>query len=216
MAKRKSQKPSEPPIKLIQYSVISPASHYLTVNPIPQEIISKLSGLDYLIYGGFVRDLIAKKHNPNFTSGFKDIDMIFLPKSFNKAYEILTKESNLYSMDHESEVKYDHWGAVDRVITLSPNKENYPKIQLGRSKPITLSQTQVTPETLRNFLLEPVLAVDIRCCSVAITSNGRLIEILKGAFEDCKNMKLVESRLASHKMNLKERMEKLRKRGWKK
>lgn len=207
--------------KKIQYKVVAPAQVFTALNPFPEVLLKSLKRLDYVIYGGYVRDLIAKKYNPNFSDGFKDIDILLLPVSHSKFIKNL--EENGYEVDHSesSEWRYLHWGAVSRVVTLvakNPNK-NLPRIQAARTivneSFYNIKSKDKATEKLRDTLLEPVLAVDLVCCSLAITPNGKLIEVLGGAFNDAKNLILRESRLAAHKDNIKERIEKLSKRGWK-
>lgn len=193
----------------IKYKVLDNLENYLLENPLPESLTKHLNGLDYLIYGGFVRDLIAKHHNKNFKEGFKDIDIILLPDYFNNLLKSLKKEGYELSGDDQATKVYKHWGAVSHIYDMVPEKG--PRIQLVSPNPFGHG---LSKEKLRDVLLEPVYATDIRCCAVAISPNNKLLEVLPGAFNDCKEMVLKESPLASHKVNLKERMEKLKSRGW--
>lgn len=194
----------------IDYNVAGKSEDYLKVNPLPPALVESLNGLDYVIYGGYVRDLIAKKHNPNFKIGFQDVDIILLPNSFRKLIDSMKKHGyELGGNDHACKV-YKHWGAVSHVYTLE--KDNELRIQIVSPNPFAEKPTK---EKLRDVMLAPVKAADLRCCAVAISPNGKLLELLTGAYKDCIDMKLIESPLAAHKYNLKDRLEKLKKRGWK-
>lgn len=194
----------------IRYRMVGEAKDYLSVHPIDSEILECLKKIDVLIYGGYVRDLIAKKYNPNFQSGFKDIDIIALPNSHN----ILRTRLEVIGYKREQinyaplELKaYNHWGSVKHIFTMVKGNQ---KIQIASPRPIMGDD----PVNIKNILLEPAKGVDIRCCAVAITSNMKLIELLPGAYDDCKKMELRESSMASHKINLNQRIQKLTARGW--
>lgn len=185
------------------YQVIGYAHELLKLNPIDPIVLQAIKKTDSLIFGGYVRDLIAKKFNPNFKTGFKDVDIVCLPNARNKIYKHLQENGYHLSNSHEDE-RYTHWGSVSSIYTLE--KQGFPNVQL----------VGVAPKTsdLKKELLTPIIAVDLRCCAVAITSNMKLIKTQEKAIEDCKKMKLVESKYSSHKTNLKERIGKLKKRGW--
>jgi hypothetical protein len=62
-----------------------------------------------------------------------------------------------------------------------------------------------------------VRMVDITCCAVLMTADGRVFEVVPGAFEDCKNrvLSLNESSTTVFIDALPSRVAKLEKRGWK-
>lgn len=193
----------------VKYSTVGSLKDYNDVMPLPAVLMEGLRGLDYVIYGGYVRDLIAKKHNPKFKEGFKDIDILLLSRSFNKILKTLESHGYQFSTNPEDQERYKHWGAVSHIYTLT--KAGEVKIQLACALPFS---TKKTPIQLRDALLNPVMAVDIRCCGVAITPNGKVVETLSGAFNDCREMRIIESPYRAHKVNLKERIKKLKSRGW--
>jgi hypothetical protein len=186
------------------YQVVGYAHELLKLNPIEPVVLEAMKNTDSLIYGGYVRDLIAKKFNPHFQNGFNDIDIVCLSKARGTIYKHLTKNgySLIDSIDGE---RYSHWGSVASVYTLA--KEGYHNVQLACVIPKT--------SNFKKELLTPIISVDIRCCAVAISSNMKILQLLPLAVDDCKNMKIVESKLSSHKNNIKERIKKLQDRGWK-
>jgi len=64
--------------------------------------------------------------------------------------------------------------------------------------------------------LEIVRHVDFVCCGLAMDNTGRIFEVIEGAYEDCKNkvLRLNKSTKNINVDNLKERVTKLKKRGW--
>lgn len=58
---------------------------------------------------------------------------------------------------------------------------------------------------------------DIRCCSIAMNCLGKVFELVDGAYIDCKEKVLVANKVKNPNRfnNLKERVEKLKLRGWK-
>jgi hypothetical protein len=193
-------------------NVVADASEYFNEHPLPPGLLRALTGLDYLIYGGFVRDLIAKHHNPSFQSGFVDIDIILLWRSHGDLLKrLLSQGEYTLGLDEHAAKVYRHWGAVSHVYTLIPKAKGSIRIQLAAPNPV---QFGANKDALQNALFEPVRAVDIRCCGVAITPNMKIIETLHGAFKDSQEMKLIESPLAAHKQNLQERIQKFSARGW--
>jgi hypothetical protein len=58
--------------------------------------------------------------------------------------------------------------------------------------------------------------VDILCCSMILTSDGRVFEALEGAFEDCRNriLRINPESTTIHLETVPTRIEKLVKRGW--
>lgn len=146
------------------YKIAGYAQDLLKLNPIDPIVLEAMKNTDSLIYGGYVRDLIAKKFNPNFKDGFKDIDIVCLPNARNKIYKHL-KANGYYLSDSYDDERYTHWGAVASVYTLEKN--GFPNVQLACVCPKT--------SDFKKELLTPIIAVDLRCCAVAITSNLKII-----------------------------------------
>jgi hypothetical protein len=194
------------------YTQLVDSELYLKQMPLPDVLMEGLKDLDFLIYGGFVRDLIAKAHNPSFKEGFADIDIILLCKSHNTLIRFLVKNGYTLGSDEHAAKVYRHWGAVRSCYTLLPDNGG-TRIQLVVPMPIEHVRSP-SATMLRDALIQPVIAVDLVCCGVAITPNLKLIEVVPGAVADCQAMQLTESSAASHKANLKERIKKLTARGW--
>jgi hypothetical protein len=197
-----------------KYSTLENSKQYLEVLPFPDKLVKALDGLDFLIYGGYVRDLIAKKHNQKFREGFKDIDICLLWESHNVLINRLAKVGYRLQLSNLKVGLYSHWGAVSRCYTLLSNDRRDLPIQIVVPNHLPVTRKSPTADILKSQLLQPIQAVDIRCCGVAITPSMKLIEVVPGAVNDCKAMKIVESLKPSHKKNIEVRTRKLRSRGW--
>ena len=101
-----------------------------------------------------------------------------------------------------------HTKSVSAVTTFETFDNAKVQIMLASSTDPTKGSVQSTFEIVKN--------VDIRCCGLALDSNGNVYEIVNGAYQDC-----IDRVLRINKVDdnleleyLKDRIKKLKARGW--
>lgn len=112
----------------------------------------------------------------------------------------------------------------------SLKKEAFSKSYAGSGAPIVGTTSFITYKSAKaqivmaeghskdsfDSALEIVKHVDFVCCGLAMDNAARVFEVIEGAYEDCKN-RVLRLNKAAKKVdigNLKERIAKLKKRGW--
>ena len=135
-----------------------------------------MMSINSIIYGGAIRDCLAGKKL------LGDLD-IAIP-------------SIEYKSVIEKFVKSPKWGFIKRSSNYAPlnfsinNKfqEDTPIVSFRtlRDKVVQLTKTVVTINTPLQTVLSFAKEVDIVCCGVLLTNEGRVFETVPGAYEDCK------------------------------
>lgn len=89
------------------------------------------------------------------------------------------------------------------------------KVQLMQSKKNIMNELTGQFDLLESAIY-PVRCADIRCCGLIMTKDGRVYEVVEGAYQDCLDKVLrIHTINASLNVNrLKERIKKLEERGW--
>jgi hypothetical protein len=149
---------------------------------------------DWLIYGGAIRDAIAG------TPCGRDIDIIVNLSDYTK----LTKKGWV-------EVPAERLGYIQNVAGI------IEQVRPGkREMQFILPAFDGSPAKVALELLGHAAGVDFRCCGICMSKRGDLLEVVDGAFLDCRNRLLVENdHPRANRGMLSIRAEKLKERGWK-
>lgn len=169
----------------------------------------ELIGPNTVVYGGAIRDSLADLEL------LGDLDLAVPPEDFRELRERFLRHAR-WVPDSEMNMKQlaSKYGVSrSRVGSLSDISQfvnsNGSKVQLVVSK-----MEDVSP---LNKALQLSRQVDIVCCAVAMTQDGRVFETIPEAFEDCRARVLRLNKTSSNIFpdTLAERIRKLENRGWK-
>lgn len=187
---------------------------YEIVESISDDLMHILSHVpNSFIYGGLMRDIVA---------GMKlegDIDIITtnseqICRDLNKSCRWIRK--NTYGYDDGSNFMDKYGNIAKKAFDINYYINTYGyEAQIIRYIS-NLSKPNINP--LHGRLLDEVRSrLDLRCCGIVMTGQGRVIEILEGAEKDCLDRVLHINKDCKQEMvldALKARVEKLQKRGW--
>lgn len=161
-----------------------------------------------IIYGGLIRDIIAKKKLKNdvdMATSSKDLDNQLNSlicnckwKKIQKSDDIIKKEINKYKFAIENNIN-----KISDINFIHEFKNNTGKI-------LQIINTNDTAKLICN--------VDFICCGIGMDYKGNIIEYIDGAYDNCINHKL-RLNIFHTRPNIlinkfKQRLSKLVKRGW--
>jgi len=173
-----------------------------------------------IVFGGAVRDALAGMD----VSG--DLDILITPRGFNQIVHVIENDVRWSSTNNN----LGRMGKYKNTLAISDIREytNYngkvvqfiingddPSSQSGM-KNLLLSYGMNDEEILFK-LFNTARGVDIVCCGVVMTHEGRIYELLPNAYNDCINRILRINKEAKN-LNLEKlrtRIGKLTARGWK-
>jgi hypothetical protein len=186
----------------------------------------ELMDRESLVYGGAIRDIIAGLPLKG------DLDIVGDPDSYSRMVHYFTNSAKWTPEGWVPPVVSPDTKAYHSRVTatlpsrpMSRNKSKYvkhmsvdsttsfftfddAKVQLVRTKPVSLSGFKAA--------LQVAKEVDIICCGLVMDRNGRVFEIVEGAYDDCVN-KILRFNKTSRLLNLdnlQARITKLKERGW--
>lgn len=171
--------------------------------------------LDCLVFGGALRDVYRHLYFPEFPQAFPlevqgDLDIVCLKKSAKILLEWFVNQGATVSLPPEptnNSGEYEEWGSIEKPVdVLYLNK----KIQLIICKP----KNYHLNETPKELIMKVVCDVDIRCCGLMMTMDGRTFETVPQALLDCSTNHLNLPATPGYSANLEARIEKLVSRGW--
>jgi len=161
-----------------------------------------------IIYGGMIRDIIAKKNMEG------DIDLAVLMESVISQLKILNKN-------------YE-WKKIQKSIQAISIENKKYKINTHNTKSnLDINTIYNYKNSNNNKILQIITTknisklvcnVDFICCGIGMDKYGNIIEYLEGAYDDCINhrLRLNINHAEPDKLinNFKKRLTKLVKRGW--
>jgi hypothetical protein len=184
----------------------------------------ELMDRESLVYGGAIRDIIAGLPLKG------DLDIVGDPDSYSRMVYYFTNSAKWTPEGWVPPVaSHDTKAYHSRVTATLPimnrNKSKYleqmsvdsttsfftfdnAKVQLVRTRPVSLSGFKAA--------LQVAKEVDIICCGLVMDRNGRVFEIVEGAYDDCVNKILRFNKISRllNLDNLQARITKLKERGW--
>lgn len=183
---------------------------------------------DAIVYGGAIRDILAglplEGDLDIATDGHSYRDTV---KSFRGSPKWTEKGRRWHSLSIATTTKT---GRTSSNKPSSFRREPPSSPYEGASMPVASTTSFVTFNSAKTQIvmskgqskdsfdaaLEIVRHVDFVCCGLAMDNTGRIFEVIEGAYEDCKNKVLRLNKFTKNINidNLKERITKLKKRGW--
>lgn len=173
-----------------------------------------------LVYGGAVRDVLAELPMEG------DLDISAARCDFSKVVRTFRQSPKWQNASAKDAAfiaaQYGIPGMTLPDIRSQPNRptSNILAMEAFESYRGRKAQIAVHVKELEDPAMEALAlarGADIVCCGVAMFSDGRVFEVIPGAFEDCKNRVLRLNELAEvlHIDALESRIRKLATRGWK-
>ena len=164
-----------------------------------------------MIYGGVVRDILANKPLKG------DIDIAVPGTNIFKTMDTFQRDPR-WKSDKEDNIRLEKpkgdYGEISSVVSVISKIRcfqnlNGEKVQLIGSKLKNSSKFECAAYLAR--------VVDITCCGVVMTPEGRIFEVLPGAYDQCKSGILTANKFANpiYAGKLQLRVDKLVSRGWK-
>jgi hypothetical protein len=163
---------------------------------------------DSIIFGGAIRDCLAGKEL------LGDLDIVVTPQSYPEIFENFLHNPRWLPFNNTEVPK-----AVKQYGKDTPSPP-FSKILFFKTNNSRVAQIMVADSKGADpmeILMNYVRSVDILCCGVAMTYDGRVFEALPGALEDCRNEVLRVNTFTDGIpfVRLDERVKKLTARGWK-
>lgn len=183
------------------------------------EIIDKNS----IIYGGIIRDIIAKKEL------YGDIDMVILNKNLNNQLDRLNNDlewRHIFKTPQALKIEKIKYNLLKYLINDKKpkiNKNNLMNTKINNNNFSIYEFKNYNDRVLQIITTNDITAliqnVDFICCGLGMNCNGDIIEYLDGAYDDCINNILRINTKNSNPQTLinkhKQRLSKLTQRGWK-
>ena len=184
-----------------------------------------------IIYGGILRDIIAKKELTG------DIDMVILHRNLDtqlyklncdfewravfKSPQTLEIEKIKYSiLDQDEQLNKLIFTHNHGFVDLNANDQN----SITNNNNFNICEfknynNRILQVMVTNDIQRLIQNVDFICCGLGMDCNGNIIEYLDGAYDDCINNRLRINTKSSKPQilinNYKQRLSKLIQRGWK-
>lgn len=162
----------------------------------------ELMGPGTLIYGGALRDALAGLEITG------DLDIV----AAGPPHDII----------RNSFFKSARWKSVGRPAKPTDNYKKLPIVAVTNFVNMYNAKVQLIKANSKGnhaaSAYSIVQAVDLRCCGLALTHTGEIVEVVDGAYQDCQDRVLnlaCEVKTLLELQKLKERIVKFEARGWK-
>ena len=165
-----------------------------------------------VIYGGAVRDTIAEKEL------LGDLDIAVTPEAFSEMSAAFQENPRWVPHDpsRSGPVVGKTRNSGDMARELAPMSNVSSFINMNGMVAQLITSNDHNKDRLQAAMF-PARQVDIVCCGVVMLADGRVFEVLPGAFDDCKNgiLRINEDSDTIYLDTLKSRVDKFIGRGWK-
>jgi len=193
--------------------VILPIDTPWVIDVLDERFDDAISMLDSycIIYGGAVRDALADIKIEG------DLDILVPEWGIGAIYNNFSTSARWTECAKKN--SGDANSSIGNLISKVYTFVNANNVEVQLISPLHLNSATLKDYPLDVDCISVVKAVDIRCCGVSMDTNGKVFEVVEGAFDDCQKKVLtlnIKGPITKTKLNhLSSRIKKFETRGWK-